>query len=194
MPGTTHLSALAATIMITLTACSGPAGSSVSATGSHAAEASTPAGDVPDNAVFLTYRDTQTGFSIHYVEGWQVQHTSDGVAIHDKDSSETVAIVPLPPDVAIWVSGTDLPRLQGEAGFALIGQDTATIDGGTTVTHLAYHQLSPPDAVTGKRVPSTVARYYIPGTGGLAVITLSTPDGVDNVDAFRQMIDSFTWT
>jgi hypothetical protein len=190
--GTTRLLALGAAILITLSACGAGGGGSPVATGSGAAEASTPAGDVPDNAVFLTYRDAQAGFSIQYVEGWQVQPSSDGVTIHDKDSSETVAILPLPPDVGSWVRSTDLPALQGEAGFALIGRDTVAI-GGASVIHLAYHQLSPPDPVTDKRVASTVDRYYVPGAGGLAVVTLSTPDGVDNVDAFRQMIDSFAW-
>ena len=27
----------------------------------------------------------------------------------------------------------------------------------------------------------------------LAILTLTTPDGVDNLDAFRQMLESFTW-
>jgi hypothetical protein len=48
--------------------------------------------------------------------------------------------------------------------------------------------------VTGKSVASTVDRYYVPGAGSLAVVTLSTPTGVDNVDAFRQMIESFRWS
>ena len=52
---------------------------------------------------------------------------------------------------------------------------------------------SPPDPVTGKSVPSMVDRYYVPGTNGLAIVSLSTPNGVDNVDAFRQMIQSFKW-
>jgi len=38
-----------------------------------------------------------------------------------------------------------------------------------------------------------VDRYYVPGPAGLAIVSLSTPDGVDNVDAFRQMIASFAW-
>jgi hypothetical protein len=42
-------------------------------------------------------------------------------------------------------------------------------------------------------VPSTVDRYYVPGPTGLAIVSLATPKGVDNVDAFRQMIESFTW-
>jgi hypothetical protein len=153
----------------------------------------TTSGDVPDNAVFLTYQGTNPGFSIQYVEGWQVTPQSDGVIIKDKDSSELVAIVAPAADVAAYVASTDLPALQAQPGFKLIKQDTVKV-GGTKYVHLAFHQTSPPDSVTGKQVPQTVDRYYVPGPTGLAVVSLATPDGVDNVDAFRQMIESFTWS
>src|SRR5260221_8194854 len=152
----------------------------------------TTAGDVPDNAVFLTYHQAALGFSIQYVEGWQVMTKPDGVLINDKDSSETVAIVDLPPDISGYIGGTDLPFLQGQAGFKLVKQNPVKV-GGATYHHLVYHILAPADPVTGKRVPSTVDRYYVPGPAHLAIVSLSTPDGVDNVDAFRTMIESFAW-
>lgn len=152
----------------------------------------TTVGDVPDNAVFLRYQQASLGFSIQYVEGWQVTTQSDGVVIHDKDSSETAVVVPPQTDVAAYISGSDLPALQGQAGYTLVKQDTVKV-GATTLNHLVYHVLSPADPVTGKQVPSTVDRYYVPGANGLAIVSLSTPDGVDNVDAFRQMIESFKW-
>jgi hypothetical protein len=95
-------------------------------------------------------------------------------------------------DVKAYISGTDLPALQKTDGFKLVTQDTLKVKG-KQIDHLAYEQLSPPDPVTGKRLPSVVDRYYVPGPAGLAIVTLSTPTGVDNVDAFKQMIDSFTW-
>jgi hypothetical protein len=153
---------------------------------------STAAGDVPDNAVFLTYQQASIGFSIQYVEGWQVTTQPDGVVIHDKDSSETVTAAALPSDVAAYISSTDLPSLQSQAGYKLVKQDTVKV-GSSNYHHVVYHILSPADPVTGKQVPSTVDRYYLPGTSQLAVVSLSTPDGVDNVDAFRQMIESFRW-
>jgi hypothetical protein len=153
----------------------------------------TTAGDVPDNAVFLTYRQASLGFSIQYVEGWQVTTQPDGVHINDKDSSETVSVVDLPGDIASWIGSTDLPALQGQAGFALVKQNTVKVHA-TSLHHLVYHILSPADPVTGKQVPSTVDRYYLPGPTHLAIVSLSTPDGVDNVDAFRQMVESFSWT
>ena len=152
----------------------------------------TTAGDVPDNAVFLTYHDSTVKFSIQYVEGWQVTRDPNGVSIRDKDSSEVIQVVAGQTDVAAYISATDLPGLQAQAGFKLIKQDTVKV-GAHYVNHLAYEILSPADPVTGKQVPSSADRYYMPGTNGLAVVSLSTPKGVDNVDAFRQMIESFQW-
>ncbi|MDQ2965320.1 MAG: hypothetical protein M3R57_05680, partial [Chloroflexota bacterium] len=152
----------------------------------------TATGDVPDNAVFITFHDKAHGFAIQYVEGWQVLKDADGVTIRDKDSSETVRVVPGVTDAAAYASGTDLPALRAEAGFKFDHQDSVTV-GGLALVHVVYHLPSPPDPVTGKRIPSTVDRYYVPGPAGLAVVSLSTPDGVDNVDAFRTMIESFTW-
>jgi hypothetical protein len=142
--------------------------------------------------VFLTYHSAAWGFSIQYVEGWQVTTQSDGVTIRDKDSSETVRVVPMPKDVAVYVSGTDLPALQATPGFRLVKQNTVQV-GSQTYLHLSYHAPAEPDPVTGKQVASTVDRFYVPGRG-LAIVSLSTPDGVDNVDAFRQLIASFKWS
>jgi hypothetical protein len=150
-------------------------------------------GDVPDNAVFLTYHDAAHGFSIQYVEGWQVTPQPDGVVVRDKDSSETVAVVAAQADIPGYVASTDLPALQAQPGFRLVKQNTVKV-GGNRYVHLVFHQESPPDSVTGKQVPQTVDRYYVPGTVGFAIVSLATPDGVDNVDAFRQMIESFKWS
>ena len=100
----------------------------------------------------------------------------------------------MPPvnDIKGYISSTDLPALQETDGFKLVTQDTVKIHG-KQIDHLQYEQLSPPDPVTNKRLPSLVDRYYIPGTTGLAVISLSTPKKVDNVDAFKQMVESFAW-
>jgi len=150
-------------------------------------------GDIPDNAVFLTYRGGTPPFSVQYVEGWQVSQQPTGVVIRDKDSRETVSIVALPPDVAGFVTSSDLPSLRTLPGFKLERQDTVKL-GATSYVHLLYHALADPDPVTGKQVPSTIDRYYVPGASSLAIVSLSTPDGVDNVDAFRQMIASFKWS
>ncbi len=173
----------------------GSPGSSASAIGSSAPDSGggTGHGDIPDNAVFLTYHGTNPAFSIKYVEGWQVTQQPTGVGIRDKDSSETVTIVAAAPDIAAYVASTDLPTLRARAGFQLLKQDTIAV-GASIYIRLVFQLPSPPDPVTGKQVASTIDRYYVPGPAGLAVVSLSTPDGVDNVDAFRLLIESFRWS
>jgi hypothetical protein len=149
-------------------------------------------GDIPDNAVFLTYQSAAWRFSVQYVEGWQVRTVTDGVTIRDKDSSETIRVVTRPPDVAAYVNGTDLPSLRSQPGFVLVKENQVKV-GSAVYIHLVYHAPADPDPVTGKQVASTIDRFYVPGPG-LAIVSLSTPDGVDNVDAFRQMITSFKWS
>jgi hypothetical protein len=56
-----------------------------------------------------------------------------------------------------------------------------------------YTTQSAPNPVTGKRVSLTVDRYYLSAGGKTAVVDLGTPVGVDNVDAYRLMIESFRW-
>ncbi len=38
-----------------------------------------------------------------------------------------------------------------------------------------------------------VDRYELATGGRLATVDLGTPKGVDNVDAYRMMIESFSW-
>jgi hypothetical protein len=54
-------------------------------------------------------------------------------------------------------------------------------------------RYSAPDPVTGKRLPLVVDRYEYGRAGKVAVLELSTPVGVDNVDAYRMISESFGW-
>jgi len=40
----------------------------------------------------------------------------------------------------------------------------------------------------------TVDRYYLAHAGKVAIVDLGSPVGVDNVDAYRMMIQSLRWT
>jgi hypothetical protein len=50
-----------------------------------------------------------------------------------------------------------------------------------------------PNPVTGKSVLLIVDRYELSIAGKRATVDLGTPKGVDNVDAYRMMINSFRW-
>ncbi len=154
--------------------------------------ASASAGDIPDNQVFLTFRNADVPYSMQYPEGWAESGSGRDVTFKDKNNIARVA-----------VSDGSLPSLdEVTAQMGRLAVDTpslkagkpkpATISGAPAV-RLTYLTTSAPNPVTGKAVTLSVDRYYLAGGGHVAVVDLGTPKGVDNVDAFRQMIDSFHW-
>ena len=56
-----------------------------------------------------------------------------------------------------------------------------------------FTRLSAPDPVTGKRLKLIIDRYEYGNKGKVAVLDLATPEGVDNVDAYRMISKSFEW-
>jgi len=62
---------------------------------------------------------------------------------------------------------------------------------GKQVVKSGYSTESAPNAVTGKRVLLLVDRYQLVNKGKPVTVDLGTPKGVDNVDAYRMMIESF---
>ncbi len=148
-----------------------------------------PGGDIPDSAVYLRY--VGRGFSIEYVEGWLQTAAARGVTFNDKDSLVAVELRPrVAGALAAYVQQVDLPRLARTAGFAR-GALTRDFVGGHAAMRLSFRDRSAADAVTGKTVALQSDRYYVQGSRALAVITLSTPLGVDNVDGFRRIAHSF---
>jgi hypothetical protein len=119
-------------------------------------------GDIPDNQVFLLFRDPKVGYSIRYPEGWARTGSGDNVTFQEK------------ANVIHLVVGNGAPR--GKPG-----------------AKTTYSRMSAPDPVTGKRLRLVVDRYEYGNRGKVAVLDLATPVGVDNVDAYRMISESFEW-
>jgi hypothetical protein len=60
--------------------------------------------------------------------------------------------------------------------------------------HVVYHVQGPPDPVTGKKPTLMIDRYVLGNKGRVATVNEATPVGVDNVDAYRKIIESFRWS
>lgn len=178
----------AAALLIGVSAC----GSTSPSGGGSQATVAPAAGDIADSARYLTYRGQ--GYTIKYVEGWGLQiGPGAGVTIADKDSSERVRVATIAPGTATAFIARDIGQLERQAArFHLIVRRHTVLPAGDAL-YLQYRTLSPPDPVTGKRVPVVVDRYYVPHGNKVAIVTLATPIGVDNVDAFRLEARSFTW-
>jgi hypothetical protein len=150
---------------------------------------STATGDIPDNQVFLLFRNTAAGYSMKYPEGWAQSGSAGNVVIRDKNNIVRILVANGPAPSTAAVAGA-LRTLRG--AHVQKSPQAITIAGAAGVK-VVYTTESAPNAVTGKRVTLTVDRYYLGHAGKEAIVDLGTPVGVDNVDAYRRMIESFRW-
>jgi hypothetical protein len=182
-------------VAIVLAACGGssPTSSSSPSAGAGALSAearSAATGDIPDNQNFLTYKGS--GYSISYPEGWAQTGSGGDVSFRDKNNIVHIVVASGPqPSVANVQAGlakqrASTPTLKAGAPQA------AALKGGRAIK-VTYTTVSKPNPVTGKRVKLTVDRYVVAKGGKVATLDLGTPVGVDNVDAYRMMAQSFRW-
>jgi len=164
--------------------------SSTSGAGALQAEANAAAtGDIPDNQVFLVFRNGRAGYSMKYPEGWAQQGTSSSVVFRDKNNIVRVVVDsgPAPTSAAVQ------REVQQLKGARLVSAPQALSLPSGRAIKVVYSVSSAANAVTSKRVTLVVDRYYLAERGRRAVVDLGTPRGVDNVDAYRLMIQSFRW-
>jgi hypothetical protein len=90
-------------------------------------------------------------------------------------------------------ASVDAPALAASASCFQAGKTTMVTRKAGPAVLMTYRADSPSDPVTGKVVRQDVERYEFWQGGKLAVITLSSPQGSDNVDPWRKVTDSFAW-
>ena len=148
------------------------------------------AGDIPDNQVFLVFVDRAARYSMKYPEGWAQQGSTDQVTFRDKNNIVRIVVGrgAAPTQASVRA---DVARL---SGATVQGPPRALTISGRPAFKVVYSTDSAPNPVTGKRVKLVVDRYYLWEGGRRAVVDLGTPVGVDNVDAYRMMIESFRWS
>jgi hypothetical protein len=147
---------------------------------------SAAAGDIPDNQVFLIFRNGRAGYSMKYPEGWAQRGSGNGAVFRDKNNIVRVVVGP-------GVAPTKATVERGLSGVHVVAAPQKINVSGNPALKAVYSTESAPNAVTGKRVTLVVDRYYLWTKGRRAVVDLGTPQGVDNVDAYRLMIESFRW-
>jgi hypothetical protein len=124
-----------------------------------------------------------------YPEGWAQRGSGGTVSFRDKNNIVRVVVV---PGAAPTVASVGRDLASGRGLRVRAGPTPVTI-GGARALKVVYTTESAPNPVTGRRVTLAVDRYYVAHTGQEAIVDLGTPQGVDNVDAYRLMIESFRW-
>ena len=159
----------------------------------NASEAQSAAtGDIPDNQVFLSYKNPKAGYSIKYPEGWARKGSANDVSFSDKDNQVRIAIGSN-GSASVASARSTLTNQVGSSAHLQINSAKVETISGSPVVHIVYREQGPPDPVTGKRLTVMVDRYVLSKGGRVATVDESTPVGVDNVDAYRLIIQSFKW-
>jgi hypothetical protein len=149
-------------------------------------------GDIPDNQVFLTFRNAAAGYTIVYPEGWAQSGSGGTVTIRDKNNIIRVVVTNGSPPTLSEVK-REVAKLHGAK---ITTPPTKMAISGKPAIHVVYETQSAQNAVTGKTVTLGVDRYYLWNGKKVAIVDLGTPVApvkVDNVDAYRRIIQSFRW-
>jgi hypothetical protein len=149
-------------------------------------------GDIPDNQVYVVFSNARGGYSIKYPEGWAQSGAGDRVTFSDKNNLVRTVIQPGGPPSLAQVSA-EMKALQASTPSLRFRAPQRVQVSGRSATRVVYTTESAPNPVTNKRVQLTVDRYYLAQGGRRAIVDLGTPVGVDNVDGYRLMVQSFRW-
>src|SRR5580765_1670123 len=65
----------------------------------------TAAGDIPDNQVFLVFRNAPAGYSMKYPEGWAQRGSGKAVVFRDKNNIVRIVVAAAPAPTKTLVGG-----------------------------------------------------------------------------------------
>jgi hypothetical protein len=175
---------------------SGSSGSSTTkaATGGASSTPETnPAGDIPDNQVYVPFTPLGGGFEVKVPEGWA--RSGNGAATTFTDKLNSIRIETQPASAAPTVASAthELPKIKAAAHGFVPGKVTTITRKAGQAVRITYRADSAPDPVTGKTVADAVERYEFWHAGRQVVLTLSGPTGADNVDPWKLVSDSLRW-
>jgi hypothetical protein len=178
---------------LVLAGCS-PHGSS-GASASAGAEVN-PAGDIPDDQAFVPYPDPSGAFTVSVPEGWARSDGSGGaVTFTDKLNSVRIeSSTTAGPPTTGSVTSDELPAVAASTPAYGAGDVTTVTRHAGDAVLATYEGDAAADPVTGKVVHDAFERYEFWHDGRLVVLTLSGPVGADDVDPWRTVSDSLTWT
>jgi hypothetical protein len=153
-----------------------------------------PAGDIPDNQVFVPYSPPGGRFTVKVPEGWGRTARAGTVSFTDKLNTIGMETRPAPaaPTVAS-ARQAELPAIRSASRRYEPGSVTQVRRAGGDVVLVTFKADAPADPVTGKVVHDAVERYEFWRGGTEAILTLAGPVGADNVDPWRIVSDSFRW-
>jgi hypothetical protein len=154
-----------------------------------------PPGDIPDNQAYVAYSPPGAGYSVKVPEGWSRITAHGATTFTDKLNSITMQTRPAAAPMTVGGAGrSEIRKLaQSARGFHAGRVSTVHRSAGRAI-RITYTAKGRPDPVTGRAVTDAVERYVFFHGGKDLVLTLSGPKGADNVDPWRIVTDSVSWS
>jgi hypothetical protein len=154
-----------------------------------------PPGDIPDSQAFVAFAAPGGQYSIKVPEGWARTDAGAATTFTDKLNTIHVELKPVPTQPSVQsAQAQDVPAIAAASRcFEAPKVSTVQRHSGPAVL-ITYRADGAPDPVTGKVIHDDVEQYQFWKAGTEAVITLSSPQGSDNVDPWRTVTDSFAWS
>jgi hypothetical protein len=153
-----------------------------------------PPGDIPDDQVFVAYTPPSGAFTVKVPEGWARTENAGAVTFTDNLNRVRMEMVDAPSAPTVdSVRQNELPAIQAAAKRFEAGKVTMVTRKAGPAVLVTYRADADPNPVTGKVIHDDVERYEFWRNGKAAILTLSGPQGADNVDPWRIVTDSFGW-
>jgi hypothetical protein len=149
-------------------------------------------GDIPDNQQFLVFNDAPAHYSVKFPEGWAQQGAGRDVTFAEKNNLVHILVLTGGRPTAAGMRAELAHLRRGTPSLSFTAPAPINLASGPAIKS-TYTTLSAANQVTGKQVVLTVDRYELAHGGRRAIVDLGTARGVDNVDAYRMMINSFRW-
>jgi hypothetical protein len=154
-----------------------------------------PPGDIPDTTAYVAYAVPGAGYSVSIPEGWSRTSAGGVVAFTDKLNAVRISAAAAHGPVTVAsVRQSLLPKLSSSVkGYKLQSVSAVKRTAGVAV-RTVYLGYSARDPVTNKFGVLTFERYDFLHKGRVVTLVLSSPTGSDNVDPWKKVTDSLTFT
>jgi hypothetical protein len=179
--------------------CGGQSSSSKSigstASGPTNAPEKSPPGDIPDNQAYVPYSPPRAGYSVKVPEGWSRSTASGATTFTDKLNSISMETrTAAAPMTVRDARRREIPKLAQSVRSFHAGRVTTVRRKAGSAIRITYTAAGRPNPVTGKAVTDAVERYVFFHGGKDVILTLSGPNGADNVDPWKIVTDSVAWS
>jgi hypothetical protein len=154
-----------------------------------------PPGDIPDTIAYVPYAVPGMGLTISTPEGWSRTNLPGAVKFTDKLNEVQLFTVPEKGPLTVSAAqAAEIPKLATSVKSFKLQSVTRVSRRGARAVRIAYLGDSQPDPVTGKVGTLAFERYDFLHRDREVVVLVSSPLGSDNVDPWRKITDSLTFT